>query len=162
MTEMTKEQAEAVGHIPSGLFIVCAQNAEDQKIDGFLASFVQQVSFKPLLVSICIKPGRPAYDLIKSGQTFTINVVGEHEKNYMKHFWGGYDPEKNPFGEIPHKVEEGGAVVMDNAKSTIICKLKESHQPGDHEIVIAEVLDSRVHNVEAKPMVHIRKSGLDY
>ena len=160
--ELSKEESVPVGHIPSGLFIVCAYDTDSKRVDGFLASFIQQVSFKPLLVSLCIKPGRPAYDLIKASQNFSINVIGDHEKNYMKHFWSGYDADKNPFSEIPHTINEKGVVLLDQAKSTIMCRLKESLSPGDHEIIIAEVIGGTVHNDEAKPMVHIRKSGLDY
>ena len=155
-----EESAQAVGHIPSGLFIVCAQ--KDGKIDGYLASWIQQVSFEPMMVSLAIKPGRPAYDLITSGTNFTINVVGDHDKTYLKHFWSGYDPEKNVFSEVPHQVTESGAVVIEGAKSTIEAKFVSKTQPGDHEVVIAEVVASYVANEEAKPMVHIRKSGMDY
>ena len=158
---MSDDKATAVGHIPSGLFIVCAHNSDTKKSDGFLGSWIQQVSFDPLLISLCIKPGRPAYDAIKAEQTFSINVVGEEDTTFLKHFWSGYDPEKDVFAEVPHEIKDG-AVVMTGAKSTIICKLRESHNPGDHEIVIAEVLDSVVSSEDSKPKVHIRKSGLDY
>jgi flavin reductase (DIM6/NTAB) family NADH-FMN oxidoreductase RutF len=157
-----EEAAKAVGHIPSGLFVVCAHDKSESVTDGYLASWIQQVSFEPLLISIAVKPGRPAYDLIKSGINFSINVVGEHSKNYMKHFWSGYDADKNPFSEIDHKLTDSGVIVMSEAKSTIECKLIESFQPGDHEIVIAEVLRSYIQNDEAKPVTHIRKTGLDY
>ena len=63
-----KKKRLAIGHIPSGLFIVCAK--DDEKIDGYLASWVQQVSFDPLLISLAIKPGRPVYDLIINGGVF--------------------------------------------------------------------------------------------
>ncbi len=153
-------KATSVGHIPSGLFIVAV--TDGSSIDGYLASFVQQVSFNPLIVSLAIKPGRPAYDLIKSGKPFAINIVGDHEKTYLKHFWKGYDPANNPFKEIPHKVGEFGGVILDQAKSAIECKLLSTVKPGDHEVVFAEVLSSHVMNEESKPMVHIRKSGADY
>ena len=157
-----QDKALAVGHIPSGLFIVVVQDADKKIIDGYLASFVQQVSFSPLLVSLAIKPGRPAYDLIKEGKTFSINVVGEHNKTFLKHFWKGYDPANNPFDQIPYELGDNGGVLIKGAKSVIECKLSSSIKPGDHEVLIAEVLNSYVMNAEAKPMVHIRKTGLDY
>lgn len=153
-------RATSVGHIPSGLFIVAV--SDGTSIDGYLASFVQQVSFNPLIVALAIKPGRPAYDLIKSGKPFAINIVGDHDKSYLKHFWKGYDPQNNPFKELPHKLGEFGGVVLDQAKSAIECRLLSVAQPGDHEVVFAEVLSSHVMSEEAKPMVHIRKSGADY
>lgn len=154
--------ATAVGHIPSGLFIVAVQEASSNVIDGYLASWVQQVSFNPLIISLAVKPGRPAYDLIKSGATFAINVIGDHDKSYLKHFWKGYDPAHNPFSELPHERGEHGGVILKQAKSAIECKLISSQKPGDHDIVFAEVLSSYVMSEEAKPLVHIRKSGADY
>jgi flavin reductase (DIM6/NTAB) family NADH-FMN oxidoreductase RutF len=153
-----KEKALAVGHIPSGLFIVTVKDG-DQK-DGYLASWVQQVSFSPLLVSLAISPSRAGYESIIGGKTFTINVVGEHETQYMKHFWSGY--EESPFGEIEHEVSPNDGIIIKGAKSTIECKFVSKSAPGDHEIVVAEVIGSYVNNDEAKPKVHIRKSGLDY
>lgn len=154
--------ATSVGHIPSGLFIVAVQDASSNVIDGYLASWVQQVSFNPLIISLAIKPGRPAYDLIKSGSTFAINVIGDHDKSYLKHFWKGYDPASNPFSELPHERGEHGGVILKQAKSAFECKLISSQKPGDHDIVFAEVVSSYVMNEEAKPLVHIRKSGADY
>jgi flavin reductase (DIM6/NTAB) family NADH-FMN oxidoreductase RutF len=156
------DKATAVGHIPSGLFIVTVQDQDKNLIDGYLASWVQQISFSPLLVSLAIKPGRPAYDLIKAGKTFSINIVGDHDKTFLKHFWKGYDPANNPFKEIPYTTGENGGVLISGAKSVIECQMVSSSQPGDHELVIAEVKTTYVLNAEAKPMVHIRKTGLDY
>lgn len=157
-----KEKAVAVGHIPSGLYIVCAYDKETEKIDGFLASWVQQVSFDPLLISLCVRPGRPAYEHIVENKVFSINVVGEHDKTFLKHFWSGYDPEKNVFSEIPHQVGNDGEVIIEGARSTIVCKTKEKSTPGDHDLVVAEVLNSIVNKEDVKSMVHMRKSGLDY
>ncbi len=156
------DKAIAVGHIPSGLFIVTVQDPANGKIDGYLASWIQQVSFNPLIVSLAIKPGRPAYDLIKSGNKFAINVVGDHDKTFLKHFWKGYDPQSNPFQEIPFEIGQNGGVILKQAKSAIECELMEGVKPGDHDLVFARVLSSYLMNDESKPVVHLRKSGNDY
>ncbi len=159
---MHSDKAVAVGLIPSGLFIVTVRDPATQLIDGYLASFVQQISFNPLIVSLAIKPGRPAYDLIKAGNPFVINIVGDHDKTYLKHFWKGYDPAQNPFSEIPHHEGEFSGVILDQAKAAIECVMTSFVKPGDHEVVFAEVKASHIMNTESKPMVHIRKSGADY
>ena len=159
---MSKEQAVAVGQIPSGLFIVCATDKENSNADGYLASWIQQVSFEPLLLCLAIKPGRPAYELIKSGNPFSINIVGDHESSYLKHFWKGYDPEFNPFSEIDHVLSDNNTINFKDAKAVIECRFVSSTQPGDHELVIAEVVNSVINNEVAKPKVHLRKNGLDY
>ena len=66
------DKATAVGHIPSGLFIITAKDGDTNTIDGYLGSWVQQVSFEPLLLSLCVKEGRPAYDAIMAGDLFTM------------------------------------------------------------------------------------------
>lgn len=156
------DKAIAVGHIPSGLFIVAVQDPKTGLCDGYLGSWIQQVSFKPLLISMAIKPGRPAYDLIKAGHAFAINIVGDQDKSFMKHFWKGYDPAQNPFAEIPFEIGVNGGVIMKGSKSAVECKLVSSITPGDHEIMIVEVLSSYIQNEEAKPLTHVRKSGADY
>ena len=153
-----KNIAVSVGHIPSGLFVVTSKSEE--QIDGYLASWVQQVSFNPLMISFAISPDRPGYDGIISGRPFTVNVVGDHDTQYMRHFWSGY--ESSPFSEIDHSISEKGGVIIKAAKSVIECEFVSKSKPGDHEIVVAKVIGSYVNNEEAKPKVHIRKSGLDY
>lgn len=157
-----EEKAVSVGHIPSGLFIVTAKD-ENGKIDGYLASWVQQISFEPLKLTLAVKPGRPAYDCIKAGTVFTINVVGENDKQFMRHFWSGYDPEKNPFDkDVKWSEGENGGILIPAARSAIECKLSESIKPGDHELIIADVLASYNFNSDSQSVVHMRKSGKDY
>jgi flavin reductase (DIM6/NTAB) family NADH-FMN oxidoreductase RutF len=159
-TESNVEAAGAVGKIPSGLFIVVARS--DNKVDGFLGSFIQQVSMDPLRISLAIKPGRPAYDMIQSGGLFTVNIVGEHDSSFLKHFWRGYDPDNSPFSELSHHDGSGGGLVLDAALAAMECRRVESFSPGDHDLVIADVLSSTILSEEAKPLVHIRKHGLSY
>ncbi len=157
-----EKKALAVGHIPSGLFLVCAQNDTTKSIDGYLASWVQQISFEPLMIAIAIKPGRPAYDLIMNDQVFTLNIIGDHDSSYIKHFWDGYDRNKNPFRHLEIRHGDFGGIILKAAKSAIECKRHSSIKPGDHELVIADVLSSCIQTEDANPLVHIRKTGADY
>ena len=158
-----EERAAAVGHIPSGLFIVCAPDTERKGTwDGFLASWVQQVSFDPLLISICIKEGRPCAEQILKGGRFSINILGDTHKNILKHFWSGYDPEKNPFEQIEHKTGEEGELFLQDSRSTLVCQKTSSSQPGDHHVVIAEVLKSIINEKDSTSIAHTRPSGLNY
>ena len=143
-------------------FVVAAKDLKTGHIDGFLASWVQQVSFDPLLISIAMKPSRNVHELITSGETFSINVVGDKKKDFMKHFWSGYDPKKNPFDQLAHQQSAQGGVVLQDAKSVMVCRCKQTLTPGDHTLVIAEVIESVMQDTEAKSLVHLRKSGLSY
>lgn len=156
------QKAKALGHVPSGLFIITTK--EGEQVDGYLASWVQQVSFSPLVVALAVSPGRPGYETLISGKTFSINIVGDHETQFLRYFWKGYAPEENPFknGELNYDVSESGAVRLKDAKSVIECKFMSKAEPGDHEVVFAEVTNSHIMSDEGKPKIHIRKNGLDY
>ena len=156
-----REKAQSVGDIPSGLYIVCTNNSDGTK-DGYLASWVQQASFSPLIISLSINPGRPGYEHITSGGLFTINIVGDKNSGYLKHFWKGYPPGEGPFGEVSHKISDNGGILMEEVKSTLECKMTSKAKAGDHDIVFAEVLASYPMNEDCKSKVHLRKNGLDY
>src|SRR5690606_40880378 len=100
LMEEISQAAAAVGKIPSGLFIVTS-NHNGQK-EGYLGSWIQQVSFSPLLIQISMRPGRPCYDAIKAGGRFCVNVVGQKNGGMMKPFW---NPDKfpDPFAELDHR-----------------------------------------------------------
>jgi flavin reductase (DIM6/NTAB) family NADH-FMN oxidoreductase RutF len=150
-----------VGHIPSGLFVVCTIGEDGQK-DGFLASWIQQISFSPLLLTLGIKQGRTCYDHIVSGKPFSINIVGDDQAKFLKHFWKGYPPGQGPFHEIPHKVSNNGTIIILEAKSAIECKMQSRTSPGDHDLVVAEVVGGANINPRFKSKTYIRNSGLDY
>ena len=155
-------RAASVGQIPSGLFIVCAEDRDSGRVEGYLASWVQQISFEPLMISLAIKPGRPAYELILRGDVFTVNVIGDHEAAYMEHFWSGYDPGDNPFDKLALRRGRSGGILLEAAKSAMECRLHSSARPGDHVVVMARVLNCYLLNELAKPLVHVRETGLTY
>ena len=155
----TQDSPGAVGRIPSGLFIVTAV-LEGRK-EGYLASWVQQVSFQPLLVGVAIRPGRPCHAIIKAHGRFCINVVGHKNGGLMKPFWNTETP-GDPFAELEHHITPKGNLIFANALAAIECEVRSSVMPGDHEILIAQAVDGVLLHPEDKPLTHVRKSGLVY
>ena len=159
---MNDDMARAAADIPSGLFVVVVKDSKTNIIDGFLASWVQQVSFEPLLVSIAMKPERNVHDLISSGAIFSLNVVGEDKKDFMKYFWSGYEKDKNPFNHLSYKESDEGAIILEDAKSVMVCRKNKILSPGDHSLVIAQIINSYEQNENVETFVHRRKKGLEY
>ncbi len=149
----------AMGKISSGLFIVTA--AHDGNRGGYLASWIQQVSFSPLMVSLAMKPGRPCYDLIKTHGRFCINIIGHKNEGVMKPFWSP-NAEKDPFDGLDYVVTPSGNLVLRSAMAALECEVRSTTTPGDHEILFAEVMAGQEIQVEDKPLNHVRKSGLQY
>ena len=158
--EWTNENTAPIGKIPSGLFIITA--ADGENIDGYLGSWVQQVSFNPLMIAVAIKPGRPCYDIINDKKRFCINVVGKKNNGLMKPFWKGYDPEAKPFANLQYDISNLGNVILQDSMAAIECLVEKTLTPGDHEVLFAKVENCHFINPEDQPLTHIRKSGLIY
>lgn len=157
--EEVPELAVAVGKIPSGLFIVTA--AGEGRKEGYLGSWIQQVSFSPLMLQISIRPGRPCYDLIHAHRRFCVNVVGQKNGGLMKPFWNP-DSTPDPFEGLEWSVSRRGNILLQGALAALECEVRSAHQPGDHEIIFAEVVEGRVLHPEDKPLTHVRRSALGY
>lgn len=151
--------AAAFGKIPSGLYIITA--CEGDRKEGYLGSWVQQVSFNPLLLSLAIRPGRPCYDLIHATGRFCVNVIGQNNAGVMKPFWSP-KPDADPFAGLAWARSGSGNIFLSNAVSYLDCEFRSAAMPGDHEIIFAEAVGGAIIQAEDKPLTHVRKSGLGY
>jgi flavin reductase (DIM6/NTAB) family NADH-FMN oxidoreductase RutF len=149
-----------VGRIPSGLFIVTVAG-EGQK-EGFLGSWIQQASFKPLLVSIALQADKGPWALLQKTGRFCINIVGHNNNGLMKPFWGAYKPGADHFAGLATEISDRGNILLPDALAALECELRSHTQPGDHVIAIGEVVETRLFKPEDKPMAHVRKSGEGY
>ncbi len=150
--------AGAVGRIPSGMAILTAAHGE--RSTGMLASWIQQASFDPLTVSVCVKRGRPIEQLIDASARFVLNIVGTDTPELFKHFGKGFAPNEPAFDGVATRTHEAG-VVLDSAIVHIACSVSAKVEAGDHHLYLGEVLAGDG-DTEAAPFVHLRKTGLSY
>jgi flavin reductase (DIM6/NTAB) family NADH-FMN oxidoreductase RutF len=156
------EKESVVGHIPSGLFLVTVQNDETKEAEGFLASWVQQASFDPLLISLCIKDGRPGIETILKKSSFCINVVGQENSGYLSYFTNQGESSGNPLDRIAHEKVAGMGAIINDAKSVMVCKAHEVSHPGDHYLVTAEVTNGYILNSQLDSKTYLRDEGSHY
>lgn len=155
-TANREQIGKALGRIPSGLFIITAQHG-DRKV-GMLASWVQQVSFEPPTVMVCVHPERELYSLIQETGRFCVNVMGAGNKALFKPF-SRYVPDQ--FDQTPHTpVEEG--IILDDCVAALQCRLKQVVEAGDHHLALAEVVNGRMMHPENEPSTHTRADGFQY
>jgi len=154
-----KRISSVLGSIPSGLFVVSVRNGAER--GAFLASWIQQTSFQPPMITMAMAKDRPIGNWFTTNRIFGVHLLSEHHKKLLKHF-------ANPPAD-PKKVFEGlsthpsilGIPILTESLSLLECKVVNTVSTGDHDLVIGEVLDA--HEFEkAKPRVHIRKNGFQY
>ena len=153
---MLAEIGRVLGKIPSGLFIVTTQLGIETS--GFLASWVQQVSFKPPLISMAVESERPSFRQMVHQKKYCVHILGSDQKDYMKIFSGKV---KDPFAIIETKPSEFGPVLT-NALGLLQCRLREVVPAGDHQLVIGEIVAGVYGPTEEAPYIHVRSSGFNY
>ena len=149
-----------LGRVPSGVYILTVGTGA--RATGMLASWVMQAGFEPPMVSVAVKLGRYVCDWLSEGQPFVLNVVGEGQKNLLRHFAKGFEPGRPAFEGLSITHCARGVPILTGALGHMECEPVRHADSGDHRIFLANVVRGRLAHADARPMVHVRKSGAKY
>jgi flavin reductase (DIM6/NTAB) family NADH-FMN oxidoreductase RutF len=154
-----KQLAAALGRVPSGLFILTLKR--DGIETGMLASWVQQCSFQPPLISLALKPDRPIAGLLDRQARFTLNILENSQTDMISHFGRGFALQEDAFQNLD--VDRSGpcGAVLAEGLAVLECQVVDRRPAGDHDLIVAQVVAGRVLD-EGQPMVHVRKNGFHY
>ncbi|TWT88463.1 putative diflavin flavoprotein A 3 [Pseudobythopirellula maris] len=148
-----------LGRVASGLYILTLGGGE--KATGMLASWAVQAGFEPPMVSVAVKLGRHACERLTAGEPFVLNLVGEGQTDFLKHFGRGFEPGEPAFEGIATTPCPRGVPVLSAALGHLECEPGEHLDSGDHRVFLARVVRGSMSG-EGEPMVHVRKSGAHY
>lgn len=126
-----------------------------------LVSWVQQCSFEPPQVSVAVQRGRSLNTWLVDGAVFVLNVLDDTQTDMIVHFGKGFDPGQPAFEGLDLDRTASAAPVLSEALAFLECRVVARCSPGDHDLVIAEIIGGRVLG-EGHPMTHVRKSGFHY
>jgi flavin reductase (DIM6/NTAB) family NADH-FMN oxidoreductase RutF len=148
------ELRQIMDHMPYGLYVIGSKMQEG--VNGMMADWVMQVSFKPRLLTISLEHDAHTLANIKANSFFTVNLLAEGDDGMRLagHFAQPYYGSKvhGPQAEGVHRKLEGidyrltarGCPVLHAAMAWLECAASEFVVAGDHTLVIGEVLDGSV------------------
>jgi flavin reductase (DIM6/NTAB) family NADH-FMN oxidoreductase RutF len=151
--------AAALGRIPSGLFVVTIRHGRRET--GMLASWVQQCSFDPPLITLAVNKERSILEWFEDGTLFVVNILPEGSKSLVAHFGKGFDDGAPAFTGLKLEAHPGPPVLSD-ANAYLDCSVSGRCDAGDHILILARVTGGRVLHPDTKPTTHVRKSGRHY
>ncbi len=157
---ISKSFDPVLGRVPSGIYILTVGTGA--RATGMLASWVMQAGFDPPMVSVAVKLGRDVCDWLTEGQPFVLNVIGEGQKKFLRHFARGFEPGSPAFDGLTIAHCARGVPILSDAIGHMECEPIRHVDSGDHRIFLAKVVRGRLANDAVRPMVHIRKSGAKY
>lgn len=165
---LTDEQHEAIapilGKTPSGVFILTASDGEGHET-GMLASWVQQASFEPPILSVAVNSKRYVKDWLLKSPRAGLSLVGKASSGpFFKKYGKGFDPGEPAFEGVEVTRGTTGVPLLTGSIGALEGRIVSHHEAGDHVIFFLQiengVAGSRFDSEE--PYVHIRKNGFNY
>ena len=158
-TDPHKSLGAALGRIPSGVYVLTV--ARDQVETGMLASWVQQCSFQPPLITFVVQRGRPIAELLPKGAIFTVNILEAAQTDMIAHFGKGFTLQDDAFKELEIQRVVPHGPILSEALGYLFGKVLNRTLVGDHDLYLAELTAGGLLD-DGQPMVHIRKNGFHY
>jgi flavin reductase (DIM6/NTAB) family NADH-FMN oxidoreductase RutF len=135
---------EALRLIPYGLYVIGARGKGDGEMNAMAASWVTQCSFEPPLVMVAVRKPSRSYDLIKKGKAFSLNLLDKSQKRIIRTLEKPSRAVGDKLGKVGHVEEDTGAPILRHAFAYAECKVRQIYEPGDHALVIGEVVHAGV------------------
>ncbi|HVL81482.1 MAG TPA: flavin reductase family protein [Actinomycetota bacterium] len=142
--------------LPTGVCVLTMRGEDGPH--GMTANTVTSVSLDPLLLLACIDRTARAHGWIESSGEFVVNVLGAGQADLSRRFavrdlsdaerWEGVRTVPSRTLDIPR---------IAGCNGYIECRVRDTHDGGDHSIFVAEVVDVEP-ALDAQPLVFWKRS----
>lgn len=131
---------EVLRQFPYAVYILGV--GRDDEMNAMAASWVTQCSFDPPLLMVAVRKGTHTYDLIQEARAFTINLIDKKHGDIIRTLEKPFHTTADKILQVKLSKSETAAPVLEQAFAFIECEVREIYEPGDHALVIGEVLHS--------------------
>jgi flavin reductase (DIM6/NTAB) family NADH-FMN oxidoreductase RutF len=152
-TDLTQASLrEAFGHFPTGVIAIAAE--VDGTNVGLAASTFVPVSLQPPLVLFCVQNTSTTWPKLKGAPRLGLSVLGESHDEAARALAARTG---DRFAGLKTVSSANGAVFIDGTSVWLESTIHQTHQAGDHVIVVLEVNDIEVH-ADVAPIVFHRST----
>lgn len=136
----TNDFRSTVGAFATGVTVVTTRGEEHAY--GMTANAFSSVSLDPPLVLVCVIAGSEGSRHLERNHCFAVNILHAEQEPLSRYFASRDRPRGvDAFGEIAHRTAASGSPILEGAIGFLDCHLHASHDAGDHQIFIGEVLE---------------------
>ena len=123
--------------LPAGVVVVSAGDAGGFR--GLTASSFTSVSLEPPLVLVCLDRESRTGEVIAGTGIFTVSVL-ERAQEFVAERFAGRAPAVGPaWRDVPHDLGANGLPVVRGCVAWFECAVRDRHEAGDHDVVVATV-----------------------
>lgn len=131
---------QCLGKFATGVTVVSCRDARAEPC-GITANSFSSVSLDPPLVLWNIAKVSRSLDAYLDAVFFAINILTSNQRAMSSHFARS---EANLFDGIEYDESPRGVPLLRDTLASLECRTQETHDCGDHHIIIGEVVDYRV------------------
>lgn len=152
-----------LGRTASGIFILTAGDGAG-RATGMLASWVQQASFEPPMVSVAVHRDRYLHQWLGRSPRLALNIVADGQGHLLKHFGRGFEPDQPAFEGLETRRGTTGVPLLADALGHLEGEIAGQLEAGDHVVYLVQITAASTGAAFAQhpPMVHLRKNGFRY
>ncbi len=153
MVEMTQFESrvfrDTMGQFCTGVVIVTS--VKDDQLAGFAAQSFVSLSESPPLVAVCPQKTSTSWPKIRATGHFGINVLKADQGDVSNAF-----AMKGGVAEIGWKASKLGSPILEGVIEFVDCELEVEHDAGDHTIVVGRVVELKILEPDASPLLFFR------
>ena len=127
-----------MGHFATGVTIITTRDKGGTHF-GLTANAFLSLSLNPPLVLISVDKSAQCYSCFDESRVFTVNFLSEDQEEISRRF-ATKGVEK--FAGLEWREGNNGAASLEGVMAHIECKIIETHDGGDHTIIIGEIVSA--------------------
>jgi flavin reductase (DIM6/NTAB) family NADH-FMN oxidoreductase RutF len=153
---MSDSIAALFRRVTQGVYVVGVANGKES--NAFTAACIMQVSYNPLLLVLSINPDHTSYRMLIEGRAFSVNVLKKGQLDIARHYG---QPVAGKFASTGWKTGGTGLPLLQSALAWFQCHVVGEHSAGDHVLVLGKVVDGKLVDAEAEPMLYRETGTMD-
>lgn len=154
---MSGPSAALFQRLTQGVYVIGVAHRETR--NACTAAWVMQVSFNPLLLALSINPNHSSYRLLKESRSFSVNVLKRHQLDLAQHY--GRPARTDKLVTADWTTGHAGLPLLREALAWFECKVVSEHPAGDHVLAVGKVIDGRLLDAEAEPLLYRDTGSMD-
>jgi flavin reductase (DIM6/NTAB) family NADH-FMN oxidoreductase RutF len=136
-----KTKQKVLRLLTNGMYILTSRSAD--QFGAATVTWVSQASFKPPLLMAALRKDGSAYQCVVESRSAVLHVLSSDQQAIAQKFFAATTESKGLLNGEPYVAGTAGAPVLENLHAYLECKALEIvATPGDHAVVVFEVLDA--------------------
>ena len=143
---MEHQLATALAGLTTGIYVLTVRAGERQH--GMSASWATQVSGVPVLIMAAVDQQHVTHQMVVQSGAFALNIIGTQSKHLEDYFYSAQSRQPDNLAPFALEIGRTGTPLLQDALTSLDCRLVSTHAAGDHTLFIGEVIEAYVRSTD--------------